>query len=43
MSLIKSLADLIRKLTEEGVDLDEVGISEEDLWFKGDDDDDEGD
>ena len=36
MSLIKSLADLIRKLTEEGVDLDDVGVSEDALWFRGD-------
>ncbi len=39
MSLIKTLADLIRKLTQEGVDLDDVGISEDNLWYRGEDDD----
>ena len=43
MSLFQTLGDLIRKLTEEGIDIDEVGISEDNLWFKGDEveDDDE--
>ena len=41
MSLFQTLGDLIRKLTEEGVDLDEVGITESDLWFKSDDLDDD--
>ncbi len=41
MSLIKTIGDLIRKLTEQGIDIDDVGISEDDLWFKGDEFDDD--
>ncbi|MCP4609769.1 MAG: hypothetical protein GY845_13765 [Planctomycetes bacterium] len=34
MSAIKTLGDLIRKLTEEGIDLDDVGINYGDLYYK---------
>ncbi len=43
MSIIKTLGDLIRKLTEDGIDFDDVGVSEDDLYYKTDNDNDESD
>jgi len=38
MGVFQKLSDLIRKLSEDGVDLDQVAIDEDDLWYQGEDD-----
>lgn len=45
MGIIQSLADIIQKLSEQGVDLNDAAVSMDDIWLRGDDelDDDDDD